>query len=147
MKCFAKVVKSYYAKCSIFDVWQGCEYASEDNFFKYNKPAMYHGCILLPLIIHEKPGNGKIDCGDRIWKKPCFFTFSNRLWQLVVWHLYQFLYISLFTMECFCSSSLCYNNLCTKLAQVIKSNTTGFLTIPGQNRKTLKVKRIQAKDN
>ena len=72
---------------------------------------------------------------------------GNRLWQLVVWHLYQFLYISLFTMECFCSSLLCYNNLCTKLTQVIKSDTTGFLTIPGQNRKTLKVKRIQAKDN
>ena len=55
MECFAKVVKSYYAKCSIFDVWQGCEYASEDNFFKNNKPAMYDGWILLPLIIHEKP--------------------------------------------------------------------------------------------
>ena len=32
---------------------------------------------LLPLFIRGKLETSKIDCGDKIWKKPCLFTFSS----------------------------------------------------------------------
>ena len=35
------------------------------------------GQTLLPLFISEELGTSKIDCGDKIWKKPCLLTFSS----------------------------------------------------------------------
>ena len=32
----------------------------------------------MPLFICRKLGTSKTDCRDKIWKKPCLFTFSSR---------------------------------------------------------------------
>ena len=34
--------------------------------------------MILPLFIHGKQRTSKIDCGDKIRKKTCLFTFPSR---------------------------------------------------------------------
>ena len=34
--------------------------------------------LILPLLICGKLGTIKINCGEKIWKKPCLFTFISR---------------------------------------------------------------------
>ena len=80
--------------------------------------------LILPLFIRGKLGTSKIDCGDKIQKKPYLFTFSSGKQAMTV--------NGSFLFRCAMITSV------QKLIQVIKSNTTGFLRIHRHNRKILK---------
>ena len=79
---------------------------------------------VLPFLIRKKLGTSKIDCSDKMKKKPCLFTFSS----------------GKSAMTANGSALLCYAMIISvqKLTQVIKSNTAGFLRIQRYNREILK---------
>ena len=77
---------------------------------------------VLPLFIRGKLGTGKIDCGDKIQKKPFLFTFSSEKQ----------------AMTANGSALLCYAIIISvqNLTQVIKPNTAAFLRIQRQQENT-----------
>ena len=93
-------------------------------------------CLLIPprvkyfrkidlslFFIHGKLGTSKIDCEDKIQKKPCLFIFSSGKQALTANG----------------PAFLCYAGIIPvqKRTEVIKSNTAGFLRIQ-RHRKRLK---------
>ena len=74
-------------------------------------------CPLLPLFIHGKLGTSKIDCRDKVSKKPGLLTFFKREIGYAASCLVSFAIFNKFfkvTLKWLCSSLLCYNNFCAK---------------------------------
>ena len=85
--------------------------------------------------------NRKIDCGNKIWKKTCLFTFSKGNLKMTASCLASFVnFVKVSKQQWNGSALLLYAIVISvqKLIQVTKSNTAGFLRIQRHNRKILK---------
>ena len=85
----------------------------------------------LPLSIHWKLGTSKIDCGDKISKKPCLFTFSfSSGEQCTYYRLYdnQWLVVRNIYLKWLCYSSSCIivslqkSDACDKMKYQLKKS-------------------------
>ena len=84
-----------------------------------------HGiCSLLPLFIRGKLGTSKMNCGNKIQKKLCLFTFSSGKQAMKTNGSALLRYTLIISVQ--------------KLTQEIESSTAGFLRIQRRNRKILK---------
>ena len=72
----------------------------------------------------RETGNCKINCGNKIQKKPFLFTFSRQKYDITANSFGLIRYAIIISVQ--------------KLTQVIKSNTAGFLRIQRHNTKILK---------
>lgn len=85
--------------------------------------------------------NRKIDCGNKIWKKTCLFTFSKGNLKMTASCLASFVnFVKVSKQQWNGSALLLYAIVISvqKLIQVTKSNTAGFLRIQRHNRTILK---------
>ena len=97
---------------------------------------------LLPFFIRGKLETSKIDCEDKISKKPCLFAFSSRKQVKPVRCFTSFVNFYTFS-KLQCNDSLIIS--LQKLRQLITANTGAFQSIKKHNKEVLY--KILAKGN